>query len=168
MSASPYGNGRSVQVLCCFSIVVGAVHGVYFLSLVIQRALLHKKKLMFSVKPVEFIEHFDITPCSSIRELTETCAGVGPGGSIAATAQLFSVLVQRQLMARVHRITERFGLEGTLQTISFHPPALGRAPFHQSRVLQAPSNLALNPARDGAATAPLGSLGQDLTTFQST
>jgi len=56
-------------------------------------------------------------------------------------------------------------LEGTLQTILFHPPALGRAPFHQPRLLQAPSNLALNPAREGAATASLGSLGQGLTTL---
>ena len=35
--------------------------------------------------------------------------------------------------------------------------------FHQPRVLRAPSNLALNPAREGAATASLGSLGQGLT-----
>jgi len=40
-----------------------------------------------------------------------------------------------------------------------------RDPFHQTRVLQAPSNLALNTAREGAATASLGSLGQGLTTF---
>jgi len=33
---------------------------------------------------------------------------------------------------------------------------MSRDIFHQPRVLQAPSNLALNTAREGAATAPLG------------
>jgi len=45
------------------------------------------------------------------------------------------------------------------------PPCPGRDPFHQPRVLSAPSNLALNPVREGAATASLGSLGQGLTTL---
>jgi len=61
-----------------------------------------------------------------------------------------------------HRITEWFELEGTVQ---FHPPAKGRDPFHQPRVLKVLSNLALNPAREGAATASLGNLGQGLTTI---
>jgi len=43
---------------------------------------------------------------------------------------------------------------------------MGRDPFHQTRVLQAPSNLALNTAREGAATASLGNLGQGLTTLK--
>jgi len=47
--------------------------------------------------------------------------------------------------------------------ILFHPPAMSRDPFHQPRLLPAPSNLALSPAREGAATASLGSLGQGLT-----
>jgi len=42
---------------------------------------------------------------------------------------------------------------------------MSRDIFHQPRVLPAPSNLALNPAREGAATASLGSLGQGLTTL---
>uniref|UniRef100_A0A8C3JV61 Uncharacterized protein n=1 Tax=Calidris pygmaea TaxID=425635 RepID=A0A8C3JV61_9CHAR len=33
------------------------------------------------------------------------------------------------------------------------PPALGRDTSHHTRLLQAPSNLALNPSRDGAATS---------------
>jgi len=41
-----------------------------------------------------------------------------------------------------------------------------RDPFHQPRVLQAPSNLALSTAREGAATASLGNLGQGLTTLR--
>jgi len=45
------------------------------------------------------------------------------------------------------------------------PRAMGRDPFHQPRLLRAPSNLALNPAREGAATASLGNLGQGLTTL---
>ena len=60
----------------------------------------------------------------------------------------------------IHRIIEWFGLEGTLQLIQFQPHAMGRDPFHQPRVLRAPSNLALNPAREGAAKASLGNLGQ--------
>jgi len=53
-------------------------------------------------------------------------------------------------------------LEGTFKDHIFDD-ALGRDPFHQPRLLQAPSNLALNPAREGAATASLGNPGQ----FQS-
>jgi len=56
-------------------------------------------------------------------------------------------------------------VEGILKLISFQPPAVGRDPFHQPRLLRAPSNLALNPAGEGAATASLGSLGQGLTTL---
>jgi len=37
--------------------------------------------------------------------------------------------------------------------------------FHQTRVLRAPSNLALSTAREGAATASLGNLGQGFTTL---
>jgi len=37
--------------------------------------------------------------------------------------------------------------------------------FHQTRLLRAPSNLALNTAREGAATASLGNLGQGLATL---
>jgi len=40
---------------------------------------------------------------------------------------------------------------------------MGRDPFHQPTVLRAPSNLALNTAREGAATASLGNLGNGLT-----
>jgi len=42
---------------------------------------------------------------------------------------------------------------------------VGRDTFHQTRLLRAPSNLALNTARDRAATASLGSLGQGLTSL---
>jgi len=42
---------------------------------------------------------------------------------------------------------------------------MSRDPFHQSRVLRAPSSLALNTAREGAATASLGNLCQGLTTL---
>jgi len=36
------------------------------------------------------------------------------------------------------------------------PPAMDRDTFHQTRVLKAPSDLALDTAREGTATAPLG------------
>jgi len=42
---------------------------------------------------------------------------------------------------------------------------MGRDTFHQTRVLKAPSSPALNTAREGAATASLGSLCQGLTTL---
>jgi len=42
---------------------------------------------------------------------------------------------------------------------------MSRGIFHQPRVLRAPSSLALNTAREGAATASLGNLGQGLTTL---
>jgi len=38
--------------------------------------------------------------------------------------------------------------------------AISRDIFNQPRLLGAPSSLALNPAREGAATASLGNLGQ--------
>ena len=62
-------------------------------------------------------------------------------------------------------ITDWFGLGGTLKIIWFQPPARSRDISHQPRVLRAPSNLALSPAREGAAPASLGSLGQGLTTL---
>ena len=40
---------------------------------------------------------------------------------------------------------------------------MGRHMFHQTRLLKAPSSLALNTAREGAATTFLGNLGQGLT-----
>ena len=67
-------------------------------------------------------------------------------------------------MNQYHTIAEWFGLEGTLKTTQFLPLPWAGTPFHQPRVLPALSSLALNPAREGAATASLGSLGQGLTT----
>jgi len=64
------------------------------------------------------------------------------------------------------RITEWFVLEGTLWIILFQPRAMGTDPFHQPRLLKAPSNLALDTAREGAATASLGNLCQGLTTLR--
>ena len=43
---------------------------------------------------------------------------------------------------------------------------MGRDPFPQPRVLRALSKLALNPAREGAATASLGRPGQGLSTLE--
>jgi len=42
---------------------------------------------------------------------------------------------------------------------------MSRHIFHQTRLLRAPSSLALNTARDGAATAYLGNLCQCFTTL---
>jgi len=43
---------------------------------------------------------------------------------------------------------------------------MGKDPFRQPRVLRAPSNLAFNTAREGAATASLSNLGQGLPTLR--
>jgi len=65
----------------------------------------------------------------------------------------------------VHRITEWFGLEGTIRSSGSNSPAKSRGIFQETRLLRAPSNLALNTAREGAATTPLGSLCQCFTTL---
>jgi len=65
-----------------------------------------------------------------------------------------------------HRITECFGLEGTVRGDLVQPlPAVGRGIFSQIRLLRAPSNLALTVPRDEASTTPLGSLCQPFTTL---
>jgi len=57
------------------------------------------------------------------------------------------------------------GWKGPYRSSSSNPPAMGRDPFYQPRVLPVLSSLASNPAREGASTAPLGSLGQGFTTL---
>lgn len=48
-----------------------------------------------------------------------------------------------------HRITARFGLEGTLKPTQFQPPATGRAAAHQVRLPRTPSNGPWAPPRMG-------------------
>ena len=65
-----------------------------------------------------------------------------------------------------HRIIESWnglGWKEPYRSSRSKPPAMGRDTFHQTRLLQAPSNLALNTAREGAPTASLGNLFQGLT-----
>ena len=64
-----------------------------------------------------------------------------------------------------HRIIERSGLEVTLKIIWFQPPCHEQGHLHQTRLLRAPTNLALNTSREGADTASLGNLGQCFTTL---
>jgi len=64
-----------------------------------------------------------------------------------------------------HRIIEWFGLEATLKIIWFQPPAMSGDIFHQTRLLRVPSNLDLNTAREGAATASPGNLCQCFNKF---
>ena len=66
-----------------------------------------------------------------------------------------------------HRIIiiEWFGWEGTFEGHPVHPPAMGRDVFNWIRSLRAPSNVALDVPRDGAATTSLGNPCQDLTTL---
>ena len=66
-------------------------------------------------------------------------------------------------LTEFHRNIEWFGLQGTSKVIQFQPPTMARDTFHQTRLLRAPSNLALNTSREGAGTASLGNLFQCLT-----
>ena len=59
------------------------------------------------------------------------------------------------------------GWKGPCRSSHFNPPARGRNPSHQPRVLPALPNPALDTAREGAATASQGSLGQGLTILRS-
>jgi len=60
---------------------------------------------------------------------------------------------------------EWLGFEGTFQTISFQSSAIGRDANHHTRLLTAPSSLALNASREGTSTASLGNPFQCLTTL---
>ena len=60
---------------------------------------------------------------------------------------------------------QRFEVEKTLKPTQLHPPAMGRDTSHQTRLLKAPSSLAMKTSRDGASTASLGSLCWRLTTL---
>lgn len=53
------------------------------------------------------------------------------------------------------RIIECFGLEETLKLMLFQPPAMDRDTFHESGLLRALYNLALDIAMDGTATVSL-------------
>jgi len=57
-------------------------------------------------------------------------------------------------------------VERDLKGLLVPNPAMGRDTFHQTRLLRAPSYLALNTAREGASTASLGNLCQCLTTLR--
>jgi len=53
-----------------------------------------------------------------------------------------------------------------LQIIQFQPPAVGRDTSLQTRLLTAPSSLALSASREGTSTTSLGNLCQHLTPSQ--
>jgi len=57
------------------------------------------------------------------------------------------------------------GWKGPYKSSSSNSPATGKDTFHQTRLLKAPSKLALNTAREGESTASLGNLCQGLTTL---
>jgi len=68
-----------------------------------------------------------------------------------------------------HRMTEWFGLEGTLKIIQFQPPCHGQGHLLLEQVAQSPVQPGLEPwppPREGAATASQGNLCQGLTTLR--
>ena len=74
--------------------------------------------------------------------------------------------MQKLLMS--HRIIESYnGLswKESLRSSSYNPSAIGRDTSHCTRLLKAPSSLALNASREGASTASLGNLFQCPTTL---
>jgi len=62
-------------------------------------------------------------------------------------------------------LIEWFGLEGTIKISSSHPSPIDRDTSLYTRLLKAPSSLALNASRVGASTSSLGNLFQCLTTL---
>lgn len=60
---------------------------------------------------------------------------------------------------------EWFGLKGMLKIISFQPATMDRDTFHKTRLLKAPSNLAMTISWNGASRISLGHLLQCLTSF---
>lgn len=56
------------------------------------------------------------------------------------------------------RVIVGFGFEGTLDMVSSHPTAMDRNTFYYPRLIQTPSNLAVDTFRDRAATASLRNL----------
>jgi len=64
-----------------------------------------------------------------------------------------------------HRIIAYFGLEGTFRGHLVQLPAVSRDIFNYTRLLRAPSNLALNVSRDGDSTTSLGNIFQCFTTL---
>ena len=62
-----------------------------------------------------------------------------------------------------HRMV--WGGSGPLKSPGSNPSAVGRDTSHQTRLLKAPSSLALNASRKGAFTTSLGNLFQCLTTL---
>lgn len=69
-----------------------------------------------------------------------------------------------QVLTQDHRTMEWFGLEGTFKAPPLPLCCHGQRHFPPDQVSQAPSSLALNAPRDGAATAFLDNLCQGLTT----
>jgi len=59
---------------------------------------------------------------------------------------------------RFRRTIEQFWLKGTFKVILFQPPVIGRDTSHLTRLLKAPSSLALNASRVGILTTSLGNL----------
>jgi len=96
----------------------------------------------------------DIKACQSVRRL---------GASETWYPCDFFGMLYLDLICLEHCLNHRMGWKGPYKSSSSISPATGRDPFHQIRLRRALSNLALNLARDGAATASLGNLCQRCT-----
>ena len=79
--------------------------------------------------------------------------------------QLFQTGCSTRFLPVIIESQHDLGWKGPYRSSSSNSPAMGRDTFHQTRLLKAPFNLALNSAREGAATASLGSLCQCVITL---
>jgi len=78
---------------------------------------------------------------------------------------LYNLFLKAPIGLDHHRMTEWFGLEGTLLIIQFQHSCHRQGHLPLDQVAQSPVQPALNTAREGAATASLGNLCQGLTTL---
>ncbi|KAF4801975.1 putative polypeptide N-acetylgalactosaminyltransferase-like protein 3 [Turdus rufiventris] len=79
----------------------------------------------------------DIHPRAEVANLT--AHGISSiQDAVLKRLSLLEDIVYRQLNG--YRITQWFGLEGTLKTTQFQPSVMGRDTSHCPRVVQAPSN----------------------------
>ena len=115
--------------------------------------------------------HSSALPLNSVLNLNlnENCGRGKPAFSQLAVVNRQSRMswTLRQ-QTELHRITELqngLGWKEPLRSPSSDPPAIGRDTSLYSRVLKAPSSLALNASGEGASTTSPGNLLQCLTTL---
>lgn len=78
---------------------------------------------------------------------------------------VFAKAIKKMHILQFHKITESFGLEGTLKAHLDQLPCNEHGQLQLSQIAQSAPSLTLNVTRDGAPTTSLGNLIQCLTTL---